>query len=104
MLKKQISQNKLTKKILKEPLYKPLKIQNTMDLDFNDALINTCNLIHKSMMALVRINTEQIKNPVPLDDLCNENADYLSAVLLHMYFTQWLLDVEKMQKLTEGGE
>ena len=95
---------KFINKILKDPLYKPLYVKNeNLALEFNDSIIDTCYHIHKSMIGILDIHYDQVKNKLEVDHLINQNVDLLSAALLHCYFTQWLSDVKKMNNMAEGN-
>jgi hypothetical protein len=105
MFKSYRIQKEFRKDILTQPLYKPLKITNeSLDVDFSQSLIDACHLIHKSMIGVLQLNYKGMENKKEIDHLANKNSDYLGAVYLHLYFTQWLTDVRKMSELAEGGE
>ena len=105
MFKEYRHQRNFRKVTLKKPLYKPVKVRHKgMDIDFNESLIDACYLIHKSMIGILDIQYKETSVKLKMDYLVNESVDYLSAFLLHTYFTQWVNDVKEMHEMTDGGE
>ena len=105
MFKNYLHQRRFSKVVMKQPLYKPLQVRHKgMELDFSESLIDTCYLIHKSMIGVLDIHHKNMPDKVEMDHLVNQNADFVSSVLLHIYFTQWIQDVSEMQNMTDGGE
>ena len=105
MIREYLHQRKFTKATLKKPLYKPINVSHKdMDVDFNEGVINACHLIHKSMIGVLDFQYKGLAVKVEMDHLVNQSADYVSAILLHTYFTQWINDVKEMHKMTDGGE
>ena len=97
-------QRKFTKNILKEPLYKPLTVtHSSLDIDMSSDLIDTCWLTHKSMIEVLKMSALNDKEKSGSDTL-DKNVDWLSAVLLHVYFTQWLADEQEMRNVAEGSK
>jgi hypothetical protein len=105
MLRQYLAQKRFKKVILKQPLYKPLKVEHKgLDLGFNESLIDSCYLIHKAMVGVLDARYQELVDKVEMDHLGNDNADYISAMFLHTYFTQWLNDAKEMHSMTEGGD
>jgi hypothetical protein len=93
------------KVIIKQPLYKPLNVaHNSLDVGFSESLIDACYLIHKAMIGVLDARYQELVDKVEMDHLGNDNADYISALFLHTYFTQWLNDAKEMHSMTEGGD
>ncbi len=105
MLRQYLIQKRFKKVILKQPLYKPLNVDHKgLELGFSESLIDACHLIHKAMVGVLDARYQELVDKVEMDHLGNDNADYISAVFLHTYFTQWLNDVKHMHSMTEGGD
>ena len=84
------------KDILTQPLYKPVEIKHEgLGLDMSQSLIDSCHLIHKSMIGVLQLNWRHNELNKEIHDFANKNSDYIAAVYLHVYFTQWLSDVKK---------
>lgn len=98
-------QKEYEKFLLNAPIYKPIKVSNEkIGVDMNDDLLNTCHLIHKSMIAVLDINYKHLEVKTEMDDMAKHNHDYIAAMFLHTYFTTWLNDVNEIHKMTDGGE